>query len=264
MGNDGSERIGPGRTELTVRRWMLGFLPFAGMALLWFILSHFCEIQEVFLPRLETMPGAVWGMFTEEAILSDVLISCYRVVAGFLIAVALATPLGILMAYSSRASQIFEPIVGFVRYMPVPAFIPICILWFGSGNLQKMVIIFLGAFFQLILMVKDAAASVRIDYYEAATMLGAPRRDLILRVLWPAALPQIFNSYRICIGWAWTYLVVAEIVGASTGIGYYIIKAQRYLMVPQIFAAMVLIGILCMVTDLVLAALHGWLFPWGE
>lgn len=102
MGNDGSERIGPGRTELTVRRWMLGFLPFAGMALLWFILSHFCEIQEVFLPRLETMPGAVWGMFTEEAILSDVLISCYRVVAGFLIAVALATPLGILMAYSSR------------------------------------------------------------------------------------------------------------------------------------------------------------------
>ena len=148
--------------------------------------------------------------------------------------------------------------------MPVPAFIPICILWFGSGNLQKMVIIFLGAFFQLILMVKDAAASVRIDYYEAATMLGAPRRDLILRVLWPAALPQIFNSYRICIGWAWTYLVVAEIVGASTGIGYYIIKAQRYLMVPQIFAAMVLIGILGMVTDLVLAALHGWLFPWGE
>jgi NitT/TauT family transport system permease protein len=148
--------------------------------------------------------------------------------------------------------------------MPVPVFIPLTILWVGSGNTQKMVIIFLGAFFQLVLMVEDAAKSVRRDFYESATMLGAPKRDLILRVLWPAAFPQIFDSYRICIGWAWTYLVVAEIVGATTGIGYYIIKAQRYLLVPQIFAAMVLIGLLGMFTDIFLAWMHKRLFPWEE
>src|SRR5262249_49178466 len=101
-------------------------------------------------------------------------------------------------------------------------------------------------------------------YYEAATMLGAPRRDLVLRVLWPAALPQIFNSYRVCIGWAWSYLVVAEIVGANAGIGYYIIKAQRYWMSPETFPAMALTGPLGMATDLSLAVLHRWLFPWQE
>lgn len=245
-------------------RLLPGFLPFAVVALVWLVLTRAADIPEVFLPPVEKMPGVVWRMFTEEGILADVLVSSGRVLAGFLVAVALATPAGILMGYSAWAARVFDPIVGFVRYMPVPVFIPLCILWFGSGNIEKMVILFLGVFFQLVLMVKDAVTAVPDEYYEAATMLGAPRRDLILRVLWPAALPQIFNSYRICIGWAWTYLVVAEIVGASSGIGYYIIKAQRYLMVPQIFAAMVLIGVLGMVTDIGMAGLHGWLFPWEE
>jgi NitT/TauT family transport system permease protein len=111
-------------------------------------------------------------------------------------------------------------------------------------------------------MIKDAAEAVPADFYEAAVMLGAPRRDLIWRVLWPAAWPRVFDSYRVCIGWAWTYLIVAEIVGATSGVGYYIIKAQRYLLVPEVFAAMFLIGSLGMATDLVLARLQVWLFAW--
>jgi NitT/TauT family transport system permease protein len=210
------------------------------------------------------MPIVIWQMFAYEGILNDILISCVRVLAGFVIALLVATPLGIFMGYNARGRQLFEPIIGFVRYMPVPVFIPLCILWFGSGDLEKVIIIFLGAFFQLCLMVQDAAHAVRRDYYESAIMLGAPRPALIFRVLWPAALPEIFHSYRVCIGWAWTYLIVAEIVGARTGIGFYIIKAQRYLMVPQIFAAMIIIGVLGMTTDLLLAALHRRLFPWVE
>jgi len=244
-------------------RYVWGFLPFAGVAVIWVLLVHVGRVRPVFLPPLEEMPGVVWRMFAEEGIIKDLLISCFRVLIGFGIAVVLATPLGILMGYSERIHRTFAPIVGFVRYMPVPVFIPLCILWFGSGDLEKMVIIFLGAFFQLVLMVADSATLVPREYYEAATMLGAPRRDLVLRVLWPTALPQIFDGYRICMGWAWTYLVVAEIVGATTGIGYYIIKAQRYLMVPQIFAAMVLIGVLGMVTDLAFGLLHNRLFPWA-
>ena len=262
--NDVAEKAARPNRWAWGRRFLLGFVPFAAVALTWVFLVHGARVSAVFLPPLEQMPGVVWRMFAEEAIIKDVLISCARVAVGFVVAVILATPLGIAMGYSTRASQIFAPFVGFIRYMPVPVFIPLCILWFGSGNLEKVVIIFLGAFFQLVLMVADEASMVRRDYYEAATMLGAPRRDLVLRVLWPAALPQIFDSYRICMGWAWTYLVVAEIVGATTGIGYYIIKAQRYLMVPQIFAAMVLIGLLGMVTDITFGVAHNWLFPWAE
>ena len=250
------------------RRWsvhfLFGFLPFMAIAVIWTFLVHGVRISPVFLPPLEVMPGVVWRMFAEEGVARDMFISIYRVVCGFLLAVVIATPLGMLMGYSRWTSRIFGPMMGFVRYMPVPVFIPLTILWFQSGDTQKMVVIFLGAFFQLVLMIEDAARAVPQDYYEAAIMRGAPRRHLFLRVLWPAALPQIFDSYRICIGWAWTYLVVAEIVGANTGIGYYIIKAQRYLLIPQIFAAMVLIGILGMLTDLLFAAAHGRLFPWAE
>lgn len=243
---------------------LLGFLPFAAVAAVWSVLVHVFAVRPVFLPPLEEMPRVIWGMFASEGIVHDILISCFRVLAGFIAAMVVATPLGVLMGYNLRAQQIFEPLIGFIRYMPVPVFIPLCILWFGSGDLEKIVIIFLGAFFQLTLMIKDAAQGVRRDFYEAATMLGAPRRALIFRVLWPAALPQIFDSYRVCLGWAWTYLIVAEIVGARTGIGFYIIKAQRYLMVPQIFAAMILIGVLGMTTDLLLGAAHRRLFKWAE
>lgn len=245
-------------------RFLLGFVPFAVVALLWTILVHGLEIPPVFLPPLEVMPGVVWRMFTEEGILRDVLVSVYRVICGFLLAVLISTPLGLLMGSSRWASRLFDPIMGFIRYMPVPVFIPLTILWFQSGDAQKMIVIFLGAFFQLVLMVEDAARAVPKDYYEAAIMRGAPRRHLFFRVLWPAALPQVFDSYRICMGWAWTYLVVAEIVGASTGIGYYIIKAQRYLLIPQIFAAMVLIGLLGMLTDFLFSKAHVRLFPWAE
>jgi NitT/TauT family transport system permease protein len=246
------------------KKILFGCLPFIGLGVIWLFLVHMGHIPPIFLPPLEDMPKVIWHMFTEENILKDIGISIFRVLMGFLIAVVIATPLGVFMGYSEKMSRMFDPIIGFVRYMPVPVFIPLCILWLGSGNIQKMAIIYIGAFFQLVLMVEDAAISVRSDYYEAAIMLGAPKRDLIIRVLWPAALPQIFDSYRICMGWAWTYLVVAEIVGATTGIGYYVIKAQRYLLVPQIFAAMVLIGLLGMLTDLLMAFLHKKLFHWEE
>jgi NitT/TauT family transport system permease protein len=253
----------PGRQRRT--SWIpLGLIPFVAIAVIWVILVRVFAVRPVFLPPLDDMPAAIWTMFTEQGIGRDISISCFRVVTGFTAAVLVATPLGVLMGYSLRVDRVFEPIIGFIRYMPVPVFIPLCILWFGSGNMEKVIIIFLGAFFQLTLMVQDAANSVRRDFYEAAIMLGAPRPALIFRVLWPAALPHIFDSYRVCIGWAWTYLIVAEIVGATTGIGYYIIRAQRYLMVPQIFAAMTVIGMLGMTTDLLLGAAHRWLFPWAE
>jgi NitT/TauT family transport system permease protein len=248
------------------RNWgpLWGFVPFAATAAVWFALVHVFGVRPVFLPAPEGLPLTLWNMFTREAIGNDILISCGRIVTGFLAAAILATPLGVLMGYAPRVQRLLEPIIGFIRYIPVPVFIPLCILWFGSGDLEKVIIICLGVFFQLVLMVRDAASSVRRDYYEAATMLGAPRRALVFRVLWPAALPQMFDSYRVCIGWAWTYLVVAEIVGARSGIGFYIIKAQRYLMVPQIFAAMIIIGVLGMSTDLLMGAAHRRLFPWAD
>src|SRR5437879_789587 len=152
---DSMGAIAEGRRRI-IRRILLGLLPFAVGALVWVVLGRVFGVRPVFLPALGDMPAAIWGMFTEQGIGSDIAISCFRVVAGFIAAVLLATPLGVLMGYSPRTSQLFEPIVGFIRYMPVPVFIHLCILWFGSGDLVKVIIIFSAAFFQLTLMVQGA------------------------------------------------------------------------------------------------------------
>ncbi len=258
-------------TESSPRFWerfksghILALLPFLCTVLAWQLLVHVFHVRPIFLPPLESFPNALWEMFVVEQIWRDVLVSTFRVVTGFFVAILLATPLGVLMGFSGNLNRMIAPYLGFVRYMPVPVFIPICILWLGSGDLQKSMIIFLGAFFQLVLMIQDAAAGVPKAYFEAASMLGAPRRDLLIRVLLPAAMPRIFESWRISMGWAWTYLVVAELVGATTGVGYYIVKAQRYLQIPKIFAAMALIGFLGLITDALFLFAHGRLFSWDE
>ncbi|MBN2082119.1 ABC transporter permease [bacterium] len=252
----------PVNWQLVARNVLLGAIPFLVLAGAWICAVHVYHVKPIFLPPLEKLPQTLVEMFVEDKIHKDILVSVFRVLAGFLLAVILATPLGMLMGYNKHASQTFAPFMGFIRYLPVPVFVPLTLLWFGSGDPQKMSIIFLGAFFQLVLMIEDAAKNVPPEYYEAARMLGAPRYDLVLRVLLPASAPQIFDSYRICIGWAWTYLVVAELVGASNGIGYFILRAQRYLLVPKIFAAMLIIGILGLLTDLLFIMLSRLLFRW--
>src|SRR5215475_6265022 len=106
--------VSKGEAESRHTRFFLGILPFAGIGLGWLILVHLLGVRPVFLPPLEDMPGTIWGMFQEQGIASDISISCMRVFAAFVIAVIMATPLGVLMGYSLRANQIFEPIIGFI------------------------------------------------------------------------------------------------------------------------------------------------------
>src|SRR5215217_3399761 len=136
------EQNGSDRSGQVSLRLLLGFLPFAVTGIIWFVLVHGFSVRAVFLPPIEQMPAVIWGMFVNEGIVHDILISCVRVITGFVIAMVLATPVGILMGYNQRAQQMFEPIIGFIRYMPVPVFIPLCILWFGSGDMEKIIIIF--------------------------------------------------------------------------------------------------------------------------
>jgi len=159
-------------------------------------------------------------------------------------------------------ASVVEPTVGFVRYLPVPAFVPLCILWFGLGDTAKIVVIFLGTFFQLILLIEDVSRAVTRDYFEAALTLGANRGELIRRILWPASLPGVVSACRTAIGWAWTYLVVAEIAGATSGIGFRIMQAQRFVETPKVFAGIVIIGVLGMTTDLLIHAFQKSYFRW--
>lgn len=234
------------------------------IAIVWCFLTLIVKINPIFLPSPLDVVRAFVTLHASGILIPYTLISLYRVMLGFLIAAALSIPLGILMATSKKIEGFSAPFIGFVRYLPVSALIPLMILYFGIGELEKMIVIFVGTFFQLVLMVQDTVSSVPGDLLKASYTLGTSGMAAYRRVLLPAAMPGIMDNLRICMGWAWTYLVIAELVAANSGLGFMIMRSQRFLKTDQIFAGLIIIGCLGILTDYLFKYLSRLLFPWYE
>jgi NitT/TauT family transport system permease protein len=243
---------------------VLALSSFAFFLIVWSILTYGGLVDPLFLPS----PGRVFqagvDLFVELGFTTDIVNSVYRVMLGFIVAALIGVPLGLLMGTFKVAEAFTEPVVGFIRYMPASAFIPLFILWLGIGDIEKIAIIFVGSFFQLVLMVAVVAKNVHKDMLETAYTLGAKRFQVIRKVLLPASLPGIVDTLRIIVGWAWTYIIVAELVASASGIGYMIISAQRMLRTGNIIFGILTIGILGLITDYFFKWLYNRLFPWVE
>jgi NitT/TauT family transport system permease protein len=237
---------------------------FAFFLVIWSILTYGGLIDPLFLPSPGRVFQAGWDLFAEFSFATDILNSVYRVMVGFIAAALIGVPLGLIMGTFKAAEAITEPVVGFIRYMPASAFIPLFILWLGIGDVEKVAIIFVGSFFQLILMVAVVAKNVHKDLLETAYTLGAGRFHVIRKVLLPASLPGIVDTLRIIVGWAWTYIIVAELVASASGIGYMIISSQRMLRTGNIIFGILTIGMLGLITDYFCKWLYDKLFPWVE
>lgn len=203
-----------------------------------------------------------WLLLTRFGFLSDIGMTVWRVVGGFLLASAVAVPLGILMGAYKPVEAFLEPFVSFARYLPASAFVPLLILWAGIGEMQKLLVIFIGSVFQIVLMVAVAVGAVRRDLVEAAYTLGAGDSGIIRRVLIPATAPDIAETLRLVLGWAWTYVIVAELIGSSSGIGHMIIESQALLATGQIIFGIIVIGLIGLASDFLFKALNRQLFRW--
>ncbi len=242
----------------------LSLSSFLFFLIIWSILTYGGFVDALFLPS----PGRVFqsgvDLFLEFSFTTDIFNSTYRVMVGFVVAALIGVPLGLIMGTFQVAEALTEPVVGFIRYMPASAFIPLFILWLGIDDVEKIAIIFVGSFFQLVLMVAVVAKNVHADMLETAYTLGAKRFQVIRKVLLPASLPGILDTLRIIIGWAWTYIIVAELVASASGIGYMIISAQRMLRTGSIIFGIITIGMMGLVTDYLFKWLYKKLFPWVE
>jgi NitT/TauT family transport system permease protein len=243
---------------------ILALSSFAFFLIIWSILTYGGFVDPLFLPS----PGKVFqagaDLFLDLGFTTDILNSVYRVMMGFIIAAVIGVPIGLIMGTFKIAEALTEPVVGFIRYMPASAFIPLFILWLGIGDIEKVGIIFVGSFFQLVLMVAVVAKNVHKDMLETAYTLGAKRFQVIRKVLLPASLPGIVDTLRIIVGWAWTYIIVAELVASASGIGYMIISSQRMLRTGNIIFGILTIGMLGLITDYFFKWLYNRLFPWVE
>ncbi|RDK12234.1 ABC transporter permease [Cupriavidus lacunae] len=245
-------------------RWLLGLSFFVLFFGIWAVVTLGGFVPRTFLADPMTMAKEGVLLFTEYNFIGDIGMTVWRVLGGFVLAALLAVPLGIFMGAYKAAEAFFEPFVSFCRYLPASAFIPLLILWAGIGETQKLLVIFIGSFFQIVLMVAVAVGGARKDLVEAAYTLGANSAGIVRRVLIPGAAPEIAEILRLVLGWAWTYVIVAELIGSSSGIGHMITDSQALLNTGQIIFGIIVIGCIGLVSDLVFKRANQRLFPWSS
>jgi NitT/TauT family transport system permease protein len=238
----------------------VGLMGFATVMIIWVAATASGMIKPQFLPSPVAVGSALGGLFANNGYLGDIGISVGRVWAAFLASAIIAIPLGILMSGYRGVGAFFEPLIDFVRYLPVPALVPLMLIWLGIGESSKIALLWIGTFFQLVLLVSDDARRVPKEFIETGRTLGANDWALMKDVLIRAMMPNMVDSLRITLGWCWTYLIIAEIVASNSGIGYELWTARRYGKTPEVFAGILTIGVIGLVSDQVIRALHRRLF----
>ncbi|MFZ5443969.1 MAG: ABC transporter permease [Myxococcota bacterium] len=221
-------------------------------------------VPHFFLPAPDQVIKSLFYLIFEKDLLQAVGISALRIVKAFGLSLLVALPLGIAMGSFELINRIFDPIVAPMRYLPITAFIPLLILWFGIDETQKVAFLFLGTVVYLLPAVVDAIRAVPEEMVQTAFTLGATKAQVIRTVLIPSALPQIFDGFRVMNAIAWTYIILAEIVNAQSGIGYILQLASQHLKPEWSFAGILVVGIIGILTDVVIRTINRLLFAWRE
>lgn len=216
------------------------------------------EVAKAFYTAFTTEPKRKSEKWLHESLWHSVTIIFW----GFVLSSLIGIPLGILCGTYSVFTKMFEPFIEFFRYLPAPAFGALAVAILGIYDGPKIAIIFIGTFFQQVLVISNTTRKLDIALLEAAQTLGAKNIKLLFRVVVPGILPNLFKDLRILLGWAWTYLIVAELIGTSSGITWFITQQARYKNFENVFAAIIMIGIVGLLSDLILATLGRKLFPW--
>lgn len=234
---------------------------------LWAIVTSVGLFPPLFLPSPETVVTEMYSLLVTPyggyGLIHNIAMSLLRVMAGFLLAVATGVPLGLLMGRSLVVEAAINPFMQLYRPVPPLAYIPLLIVWFGIGELPKILLIYLGTVPIIVMDTLSGVRNVKEVFVRVAASLGASRWQIMRYVLIPAALPSIFTGLRIGIGIAWTCLVAAEMIAATSGLGWMILNASRYLRTDIIFVGILSIGVIGLLNDWGLRIVERWLVPWS-
>ena len=230
----------------------------------WCVLTYGGWARPDFLPSPSEVLRGTLQLFLQHDLWGAILLSSRRIGIAFLLAAALALPLGVLMGSFEVVNRFFEPVMAPLRYMPISAFIPLLILWFGIFEKQKIAFLFLGVFVYLLPVVVTAIRAVPEELVQTARTLGASKWQTVRTVLVPAAMPEIFDSFRVMNAIAWTYVILAEAVNPGHGLGYMVELARTHHKASWSFAGLLVIGGIGLLTDAFIRALSALLFRWRE
>lgn len=249
----------PRRTALLV-----SFIAPILLLAVWCALTYGNLVSPDTLPTPTEVIKGILQLFIEQNLANSIWISSRRIGIAFLIAAAVALPLGVLMGAFEPVNRFFEPIMAPLRYMPISAFIPLLIWYFGIYETEKIVFLFIGVFVYLLPVVVTAIHDVPEELVQTARTLGASKFQVIYSVLVPSALPEIFDSFRVMNAILWTYVILAEAVNPEGGLGYMVELARTHQKVSWSFAGLIVIGGIGLITDFILRAISSLLFRWRE
>jgi NitT/TauT family transport system permease protein len=229
----------------------------------WFILAHYSGINSTFLPAPSDVINALAKLWEKGFLTQDIAASFTRVTIGFLLSVIVAIPLGVMMGSFASIRALFEPIIGIVRYMPAPAFIPLLIIYLGIDEAPKIALIFIGTVFFNVLMIMDAVKFIPKDLIETTYTLGGSRGQVLTQVIMPYIVPSIIDTFRINMAVSWNLVVVAELLAATEGLGKRIVLAQKFLKTDEIFACLIILGLIGFALDLSFRLLLRFTCKWA-
>lgn len=244
-------------------KWTLTALSIVVPAAAWIGLSASGAVPENFLPS----PLAVWQagelLARSGELPADLWATVQRVIVGFGLAVLVSVPLGIFMGTFRAWQAAFEPMIGLLRYLPASAFIPLLIIWLGLGEEPKIAVLFIGTVFFNTLMTADVVRNVPRTLIDVSYTLGARRSEVLRKVIVPHSLPGVIDAIRINAAAAWGLVIVAELIASTAGLGYRIVRAQRFMQTEKIFAMLVVIALAGLTIDLALRMVRDRVGRWA-
>jgi taurine transport system permease protein len=244
----------------------LSVLSILGIIFVWWLVTTMGWVKPMFLPSPQAVLGKfvnVWqNGFTNTPFLEHVGISAARVFGAFLLACLIGIPLGIAMGMSPFVRGIFDPPIEFYRPIPPLAYLPLMIIWFGIGEMSKVLLIFLSVLAPVALGARAGVRSAAIEQIHAAYTFGASRWQVMSQVILPSALPEILTAMRIGIGFGWTTLVAAEMVAATKGLGYMVLTASQFLQTSTVIMGIIVIAIIAYAFDMLMRFIERRVVPW--
>ncbi len=230
----------------------------------WIVVSGAELVNPRFLPSPAAVVRAAIELASSGVLWTDLFATLQRVAIGFGLVVLISVPLGLFMGTIPLVRALVEPMIGLVRYMPATAFIPLFVIWLGLGEPSKIALLVIGTVFFNTLMSADVARLVPIELINASYTLGANRWVVLRKVIFPHAVPGLLDAMRVNLAATWNLVVVAELIAAQEGLGYRITRAQRFLATDQIFAVLIVIGLVGVAIDLSFRLLRNRIAPWAR
>jgi NitT/TauT family transport system permease protein len=221
-------------------------------------------VDSIFLPSPAETAEAAYDMLINGQLLDDTRASAQRVAIGFSLSLLIALPLGLAMGTFRSMRALFEPVIGLIRYAPATAFLPLLLIWQGIGEEPKVTLVVLGTVFFNTLMTANLVWQVPGELIKVTQTLGAGSAGVFRKVIFPHSVPGMIDVARVNLAAAWNLIVVTEMFNAEYGLGRLIVRSQKFLHIDEIFAAIVVIGLIGVTTDVGLRLLRDRIAPWSQ